>query len=105
MLDCGGRDEDIPEELLESLTFISPNETELSRVINVELKEGENLDIELIREKLLKKYSKLVVVLKLGANGSAVLTEKEFIKCDSVTKINGKILEDFKIVDTTGAGV
>lgn len=29
MLDCGGRDDKITNELLENLTFISPNETEL----------------------------------------------------------------------------
>jgi len=34
MLDCGGRDEDIPNKLLENLDFISPNETELARLIN-----------------------------------------------------------------------
>lgn len=104
MLDCGGRDEDIPEELLGNLSFISPNETELSRVINVEV-DGENLDIEMIREKLLNKYEELVVVLKLGSKGSAVLTKDSFIKCDTVTKINPEILNKYKIVDTTGAGV
>lgn len=48
MLDCGGRDDAISEDLLNSLTFISPNETELSRVISVEI-DSNNLDIELIR--------------------------------------------------------
>jgi sugar/nucleoside kinase (ribokinase family) len=27
ILDCGGRDDPIPEELLENLDYISPNET------------------------------------------------------------------------------
>jgi len=52
MLDCGGRDDEIPTELLQNLTFISPNETELSRVIKTDLS-VEKLDFELIRQKLL----------------------------------------------------
>jgi len=27
ILDCGGRDDDIPDELLDNITYISPNET------------------------------------------------------------------------------
>ena len=34
MLDCGGRNDIIEQELLDNLTFISPNETELERLIN-----------------------------------------------------------------------
>ena len=34
MLDCGGRNDLIEKELLDNLTFISPNETELERLIN-----------------------------------------------------------------------
>lgn len=34
MLDCGGRADIISDRLLNSLTFISPNETELERIIN-----------------------------------------------------------------------
>ena len=33
MLDCGGRDETLPDELLKNLDFISPNETELLRLL------------------------------------------------------------------------
>ena len=32
MLDCGGSDEEISVELLQNLTFISPNTTELLRI-------------------------------------------------------------------------
>jgi sugar/nucleoside kinase (ribokinase family) len=32
ILDCGGRDDEIPEELLDNITYISPNETELLRL-------------------------------------------------------------------------
>jgi len=32
-LDCGGRDDEIPVELFENLDYLSPNETELERII------------------------------------------------------------------------
>lgn len=32
ILDCGGRDDHIPTELLENLDIISPNETEVLRI-------------------------------------------------------------------------
>lgn len=40
MLDCGGRNEPFDKELLENLTFISPNETELERLIGARVKES-----------------------------------------------------------------
>ena len=83
MLDCGGRDDEIPEQLLESLKFISPNESELARLLNIDIKE--NIDINIIREKLLKKYQNLIVVLKLGSKGSAILTSSDYYECKSVT--------------------
>lgn len=64
------------------------------------------MNIEIIRKLLLTKYSKLIVVLKLGAKGSAVLNQTEYLEVPSVTVLdsNKKILQDYKIVDTTGAG-
>lgn len=32
MLDCGGRDDHIPVQLLENLDYISPNETQVLRI-------------------------------------------------------------------------
>ena len=32
IMDCGGRDDEIPEEMLNYLDYISPNETELLRI-------------------------------------------------------------------------
>jgi ribokinase len=32
ILDCGGRDDPISDELLDNITYISPNETELERL-------------------------------------------------------------------------
>ena len=40
MLDCGGKAEKLNDEFLRDLTLISPNETELERII------GEELDLK-----------------------------------------------------------
>lgn len=73
MLDCGGRDDPIKEDLLKNVDFISPNETELKRVMNITDK-NIKIDETLIRQQLLSKYPKMVVVLKKGSDGSCVLT-------------------------------
>lgn len=108
ILDCGGRDDNIPEELLNNITYISPNETELLRIDpTIEIKEGE-FDLEQvaieIREKLIKKHPNLKVLLKLGSRGSAVITSDLLVRGEVVTSINKNILQDFKILDTVGAG-
>ena len=60
--------------------------------------------IEEIRIKLIKKHPKLKVLLKLGSKGSAMVTDKHFVLGPVPSEINPKVLEDFKIVDTVGAG-
>lgn len=45
------------------------------------------------------------VLLKLGADGCAFVTQDKFIKCGNITTFNKKILDDYKIVDVTGAGM
>jgi ribokinase len=64
ILDCGGRDDPIPEELLQNLDYISPNQTELAR-----LDPTINLDdiVNEVRNKLISKYPKLKVLLKEGS--------------------------------------
>jgi len=79
MLDCGGRDDPFPEELLQNIDFLSPNETELARAMNEE-ESGDNVSIDKIRSSLLTKYPNLNVVLKLGSRGSAVLTQKLYVE-------------------------
>ena len=32
IMDCGGRDDNIPDEMLDYIDYISPNETELLRI-------------------------------------------------------------------------
>jgi ribokinase len=44
------------------------------------------------------------VLLKLGSKGSAIITKDIFVKGEVVTQINHNILNDYKIIDTVGAG-
>ena len=57
-----------------------------------------------IRERLLSKFPKLTVLLKLGEHGCGIITKNDYYTVTAVTKINKKILDEFKIVDVTGAG-
>jgi sugar/nucleoside kinase (ribokinase family) len=61
ILDCGGRDDPIPQELLQNLDYISPNETELAR-----LDSTINLDdiVHEIRNKIISQFPNLKVLLK-----------------------------------------
>ncbi len=100
-MDCGGRDEDLPEELLRNITYISPNETELLRIDST--LDTKNLTEE-IRTKLLAKYPNLRVLLKQGSRGSAIVTKTVYIECPTPNKVNKDIGEDYHIIDTVGAG-
>ena len=107
ILDCGGQDEPISEKTLSSITYISPNETELLRIdSSIEL--GEDYDFEQItqevRMKLISKHPSLCVLLKLGSKGAAMITGDVAIKGNSVTCVNPQVLQDYKIIDTVGAG-
>lgn len=42
--------------------------------------------------------------MKLGSKGSTLITDKIAIHGDVATKINKKVLEKYKIIDTVGAG-
>ena len=66
--------------------------------------ESVHIDIDKIRSTLLTKYPNLKLLLKLGSHGCAILTSKLYINTPSVTIHNSKIMEDYKIIDTTGAG-
>jgi ribokinase len=105
ILDCGGRDDDIPEELLDNITYISPNETELLRLDETIIGRTELEPLaEEIRKKLIERHPNLRVLLKLGSKGSAVITKDVVVRGDVVTSINKDILNDYKIIDTVGAG-
>lgn len=107
ILDCGGRDDPISDELLDNITYLSPNETELER-IDETIKITKDLHIDEIatelRQKLLAKHPNLKVLLKLGSKGSAIVTSTVQVRGDVVTAINPAVLEEYKIIDTVGAG-
>jgi len=78
ILDCGGRDDPISEDLLKNLDYISPNETELAR-----LDPTINLDdiVHEVRTKLISKYPNLKVLLKEGSKGSSLISSDLHVKC------------------------
>ena len=102
VLDCGGDDIELGDDLLSNLDFISPNETELQRLLPGydPIKEG----VKRLRDELLSKYENLNVVLKLGEHGSMFVNQDLRIYMPAVTQFFPQILEDYKIIDTTGAG-
>lgn len=74
---------------------------------SLELEEGSfELEeaVKEIRGKLLKRHPHLKVLLKLGSRGSAVVSVDEFVRGEVATKVNPAILNDYKIIDTVGAG-
>lgn len=86
---------------MSNLDFISPNETELLRIDpNVDI----NNPVEEIRQKIIAKYKNLKVLLKLGSKGSMLITDSLEVKVDVCTNRNKQVLEDYKIIDTVGAG-
>jgi len=97
--DCGGSDYQLSDELLNSIDYLSPNETELLRIT------GEKyVDPEITRSKLGSKHPNLKLLLKKGSKGCEVLTNVIHVKSEVVTHHNPKILDDYKILDTCGAG-
>ena len=44
------------------------------------------------------------MLLKLGKRGSAIITNEVLVKGPSATRVNKAILDDYKIIDTVGAG-
>lgn len=59
---------------------------------------------EEFRNVLLKKFPNLRILLKSGSQGSQIITNEIDIKIPTVNKIKPEINDNYKIVDTTGAG-
>ena len=58
----------------------------------------------IVHEKVFIKYTDIIVLLKLGSKGSMLVTKEFSLKCPTVTMMNKSILDEYKIVDTVGAG-
>jgi len=102
MLDCGGRDEPFPEGLFNYIDILSPNETEALRVL--ETTDESKVNIENIRETVMKKYPQMKVLLKLGSHGCHMIGKDFDLKVPTVNNFNDQIMKDHPIVNTTGAG-
>lgn len=50
------------------------------------------------------KYPKLTFILKMGSKGSRVINDKYDVYCNTITGLNKKVLGNYKIIDTVGAG-
>ncbi|KAH0656570.1 hypothetical protein KY285_031452 [Solanum tuberosum] len=94
ILDAGGADSPIPLELLRCVEIFSPNETELARI--TKMPTG---NFEQISNAVEQCYDLGVnqVLVKLGANGSALFTKGE-------EPLRQPIIKAAKVIDTTGAG-
>jgi ribokinase len=93
ILDCGGADAAISQELLPLLSVLSPNETELARLTGMATDTEQQ--VEKAAHVLLDKGVHTVLV-KLGSKGSLLVTRDGTVSQPIVTA--------GKVVDTTGAG-
>ncbi|KAK9867493.1 hypothetical protein WJX84_011453 [Apatococcus fuscideae] len=92
-LDCGGIEGPVTPELLQSVSIISPNETELARLTDLPVDSREQ--VEAAAQKLREQGVEQVLV-KLGSEGS-LLVGPEGTLYQPIVKAD-------KVVDTTGAG-
>ena len=101
VLDVGGADTPMTDELLGLLDIISPNKTELRRILGREVDINNTDDlVNSVKEMRLKGgNSKLCLLLKLGSKGCMYINENNEILRQSAFHF-----EDLPIIDTTGAG-
>ncbi|KAL4293664.1 hypothetical protein AHAS_Ahas18G0150700 [Arachis hypogaea] len=94
IFDAGGMDSPIPQELLNYVDILSPNETELGRLTGMATESFE--DIAQAAAKC-HKWGVKQVLVKLGEKGSALFIEGE-------EPIQQPAIFAKKVLDTTGAG-
>lgn len=94
VLDAGGMDSPVPEKLLSFIDILSPNETELARLTKMPTESFEQISRAVGK---CHQMGVKQVLVKLGANGSALFTEGE-------EPIRQPIISAPKVLDTTGAG-
>eukprot|EP01018_Ginkgo_biloba_P009448 Gb_32608 [translate_table: standard] len=94
ILDAGGMEGPIPEDLLKSIDIFSPNETELARLTGTST---DNVDQVIEAARKCHKMGVKKVLVKLGAQGSVLVAE------DFPPIIQPAIPAPI-VLDTTGAG-
>ncbi len=97
----GGADLPLSAELLSLLDVISPNKTELKRILNktVDVQNKDEIICALHEMRNLSNNKDLNLLLKLGAHGCLYIDKENNIYTQNAFKF-----EDMPIVDTTGAG-
>jgi ribokinase len=101
ILDMGGADTPLTTELLSLLDIISPNKTELRRILNREIntKDKDELIKAVEEMRTISKNASLCLLLKRGSKGCLFIDKQNNIYEQDAFK-----LPDMPIVDTTGAG-
>lgn len=94
ILDAGGIDAPIPQELLNFIDILSPNESELGRLTGMPTDSYEQISEAVVK---CHKLGVKQVLVKLGAKGSALFVEGE-------KPIKQSIIPAARVLDTTGAG-
>ncbi|XP_024967084.1 uncharacterized protein LOC112506963 [Cynara cardunculus var. scolymus] len=94
ILDAGGMDSPIPDELLKHVDILSPNESELARLTGMQTESFKQISLAVAK---CHKLGVKEVLVKLGARGSVLFTEGN-------EPIRQSIIEAEKVLDTTGAG-
>jgi len=93
LMDAGGEDAPLPDELLALLDTFSPNETELARISGMPA--GDEAQAEAAARALLARGAQRVLV-KRGTRGSLLVDAGGVTRCGVVPAA--------RVVDTTGAG-
>lgn len=101
VLDLGGQDVELKKELIKNITIVSPNETEITRLLNRKINVFDDEELKASCDEIRKVYenSDLEFLIKLGSKGCLYLD-----KSNHILKQNAFKIESMKIVDTTGAG-
>ncbi|XVE52912.1 hypothetical protein DITRI_Ditri02bG0162400 [Diplodiscus trichospermus] len=94
IMDAGGMDAPIPQELLNFVDIFSPNESELGRLTGMPTESFEQISQAAAK---CHKMGVKQVLVKLGAKGSALFVEGE-------EPIKQSIIPAAEVLDTTGAG-
>jgi ribokinase len=102
ILDMGGEDRSLSKELLSLIDIISPNKTELRRILDKEVNVDDDNDlISALKEMRETSDNKnLTLLLKYGGKGCIYVDEN-----DNIYKQDAFHVDDLPIVDTTGAGI
>lgn len=101
ILDMGGADTPLSTELLSLLDVISPNKTELRRILNRDINVQDHSEVisALHEMRKISNNPNLSLLLKRGHHGCQYIGAD-----DKIISQNAFVFEDMPIIDTTGAG-